>query len=137
MSLFGDVSQADIIKLHKASGRRLSRWDHDFDGKPLPELRQRIKVNRGVVVVFDHSADGQLLYFKERFLSERSRPSGDGGVRECEIAEARIVGCSRAGTDKEGAAELREKAGLNENLNRRKAVIRPQLSGRRLSALMP
>jgi hypothetical protein len=44
-SLFGDVAQADVIKLHKASGKVTFLVYDDFEGKPLPELRQRIKVN--------------------------------------------------------------------------------------------
>jgi hypothetical protein len=70
-ALFGDVSQADVIKLHKASGNATFLVYDDFEGKPLPELRQRIKVNLRTrwVQVFDHSAERQLLYFKERFVS--------------------------------------------------------------------
>ena len=44
-TLFGDVSQADMIKLHKSSGKATFLVYDDFDGKPLPELKQRIKVN--------------------------------------------------------------------------------------------
>jgi hypothetical protein len=66
----GDVTQADIIKVHKDSGKATFLVYDDFEGKPLPELRQRSKVNlrNRWVQVFDHSADGQLLYFKERFV---------------------------------------------------------------------
>ncbi len=69
-TLFGDVSQSDVIKLHKASGKVTFLSYDDFDGKPLPLLRQRIKVNLRTrwVQVFDHSAEGQLLQFKERLV---------------------------------------------------------------------
>jgi DNA phosphorothioation-associated putative methyltransferase len=69
-TLFGDVSQADVVKLHKTSGKVTFLVYDDFEGKPLPELRMRIKVNLRTrwVQVFDHSRDQQLLYFKERFL---------------------------------------------------------------------
>lgn len=62
-ALFGDVSQADVIKLHKTSGKATFLVYDDFEGKPLPELRQRIKVNLRTrwVQVFDHSAERQLL----------------------------------------------------------------------------
>ena len=71
-ALFGDVAQADVIKLHKASGKVTFLLYDDFGGKPLPTLRQRIKVNLRTrwVQVFDHSAEGQLLEGKERFLRE-------------------------------------------------------------------
>jgi hypothetical protein len=78
-TLFGDVAQADVIKLHKASGKVTFLLYDDFEGKPLPQLRQRIKVNLRTrwVQVFDHSAEGQLLYFKERLLSSHlASPSG-------------------------------------------------------------
>jgi DNA phosphorothioation-associated putative methyltransferase len=72
-ALFGDVSQADVIKLHKASGKATFLVYDDFEGKALPELRYRIKVNLRTrwVQVFDHSQDGQLLYFKERFVGAK------------------------------------------------------------------
>lgn len=119
-ALFGDVSQADIIKVHKDSGKATFLVYDDFEGKPLPELRQRIKVNlrNRWVQVFDHSADGQLLYFKERFVGA-SHPRRT--EMEAFSAKLRKLGLSETmvlGPTKKGLAELREKAGLNENLNR-------------------
>ena len=72
-ALFGDVSQTDVVKLHKASGKVTFLGYDDFEGKPLPELRNRIKVNLRTrwVQVFDHSKDGQLLFFKERFVAPK------------------------------------------------------------------
>ena len=119
-ALFGDVSQTDVIKLHKASGKVTFLGYDDFDGKPLPELRNRIKVNLRTrwVQVFDHSADGQLLYFKERFVAP-NHPSRV--LMEAFSVKLRKLGLSdnaMLGPTKKGLAELREKAGLNENLNR-------------------
>ena len=70
-TLFGDVAQADVVKVHKASGKVTFLAYDDFEGKPLPELQRRTKVNLRTrwVETFDHSADGQLLYFKERLLA--------------------------------------------------------------------
>jgi len=69
-ALYGDVRQADLIKLHKASGKVTFLLYDDFENRPLPELRLRIKVNlrNRWVQAFDHASQGQLLYFKERFL---------------------------------------------------------------------
>jgi DNA phosphorothioation-associated putative methyltransferase len=71
---YGDPSQADVIKIRKHSGKITFQHYDDFDGKPLPELRTRIKVNlRNLFVeVFDHSKAPriQLLYFKERFVAQ-------------------------------------------------------------------
>jgi hypothetical protein len=63
--------QACLAAVHKTSGKVTFLTCDDFDGKALPELRTRIKVNlrNRWVQVFDHRADGQLLYFKERFVA--------------------------------------------------------------------
>ncbi len=68
-ALFGDVAQADVVKIHKASGKVTFLAYDDFDGKPLPQLRWRAKVNLRTrwVQVFDHSAEAQALASKERF----------------------------------------------------------------------
>lgn len=119
-ALFGDVSQADVIKLHKASGKATFLVYDDFEGKALPELRYRIKVNLRTrwVQVFDHSADGQLLYFKERFM-----PSSHSRRAEMEAFSAKLrkLGLSDTmlmGPTKKAFAEILARAGLNENLNR-------------------
>jgi DNA phosphorothioation-associated putative methyltransferase len=69
---YGDPEQADLIKIHKRSGKVTFQHYDDFEKNPLPELRTRIKVNlRNLFVeVFDYtkSAKAQLLYFKHRFL---------------------------------------------------------------------
>ena len=68
--LYGDVGEADIIKLHRRSGKITFLTYDDFFGKRLPELKLRIKVDlRNLFVsVFDHSGQGQLLFYKERYL---------------------------------------------------------------------
>lgn len=69
---YGDLEQVEVIKLHKTSGKVTLLSYDDFDGNPLPELRQRIKVNlRSLFVqVFEYPSggDAQLLYFKERYV---------------------------------------------------------------------
>jgi DNA phosphorothioation-associated putative methyltransferase len=72
--LYGDLGDVDIFKIHKRSGKvSLLKYD-DFDGKPLPELQERVKVNlrRQFIEVFDHrSPDRQeILYFKERYVAK-------------------------------------------------------------------
>ncbi len=119
-SLFGDVTQADVIKLHKESGKATFLVYDDFEGKPLPELRQRIKVNLRTrwVQVFDHSADGQLLYFKERFVSASHPGRAEMETFSGKLRKLGVLDTVVFGPTKKGLAELREKAGLNENLNR-------------------
>jgi DNA phosphorothioation-associated putative methyltransferase len=126
-TLFGDVSQADIIKLHKESGKATFLVYDDFDGKPLPELRQRIKVNLRTrwVQVFDHRADRQLLYFKERFISA-NHPTRQ--LMEVFSAKLRKLGFDAA-TIGRGPSHLEldtllSSKGLNENLNPRRPATR-------------
>jgi DNA phosphorothioation-associated putative methyltransferase len=70
VALYGHSDEADVLKLHKASGKVTFLCYDDFAGAPLPILRQRIKVNlrNRWVEVFDHQADGQLLFYKERLV---------------------------------------------------------------------
>jgi DNA phosphorothioation-associated putative methyltransferase len=119
---YGDPSQADLIKIHKHSGKITFQHYDDFDGKPLPELQTRIKVNlRNLFVeVFDHSKGPriQLLYFKERFVGSAhpDRPS-----MEKFSAKLKKLGLNKEtiglGPDRETFHTLLTAAGLNENLN--------------------
>lgn len=119
-ALFGDVSQTDVIKLHKASGKVTFLGYDDFEGKPLPELRNRIKVNLRTrwVQVFDHSAEGQLLYFKERFVGANHprRPE----MEDFSVKLRKLGVSEKVGPTLKGFRELIEHHGLNMNLNRRK-----------------
>jgi len=129
-SLFGDVSQADVIKLHKSSGKATFLVYDDFEGKPLPELRQRIKVNLRTrwVQVFDHSEDGQILYFKERFLGPNHPGRSEMEAFSAKLRKLGLTDTLVIGPTKKGLAELRERAGLNENLNKRKSASRGKLT---------
>ena len=119
---YGDPAQADIIKIHKHSGKITFQHYDDFDGKPLPELQTRIKVNlrNFFVEVFDHSAGPktQLLYFKERFVDE-DHP-GRGRMEQFS-RRLRKLGFDEAtigyGPDEATFLATLRAAGLNENLN--------------------
>lgn len=121
-ALFGDVSQTDVIKLHKASGKVTFLGYDDFENKPLPELRNRIKVNLRTrwVQVFDHSADGQLLYFKERFVAPNHPRRAEMEAFSVKLRKLGLSVTELMGPTKTGFAQMLEKAGLNENLNKRR-----------------
>lgn len=122
-TLFGDVAQADVIKLHKSSAKVTFLVYDDFDGKPLPELKQRIKVSLRTrwVQVFDHSKEGQLLYFKERFVAANYPQRSE---MEKFSAKLRKRGFTDAiierGPLKAELMQLLATKGLNENLNPRR-----------------
>ncbi len=69
-TLFGDAAQADVIKIHKTSGKVTFLAYNDFMVKAEPTLRQRTKVNLRTqwVQVFDHSVECQHLTMKDRYL---------------------------------------------------------------------
>ncbi len=123
-TLFGDVAQADVIKLHKISGKVTFLVYDDFEGNALPELKQRIKVNLRTrwVQVFDHSADGQLLYFKERLVAE-NHPAIDkmrafsGKLRKLGLSDTAMFGLNKAEFQ-----QVCQRAGLNDRLNRLRSV---------------
>lgn len=129
-ALFGDLSQTDVVKIHKASGKVTFLLYDDFDGKALPELRHRVKVNLRTrwVEAFDHSAEGQLLCFKERFVSLEHPGRGE---MDRFGAKLRSLGFAPEsvgiGPRKSEFLALLASKGLNENLNprRRLALKRP------------
>lgn len=72
--LYGDVTSADLIKIHIRSAKlTLTRFD-DFIGKPLPKMTQRVKLNLRVqdMQVFDYVSpyEPPYLYGKSRFINE-------------------------------------------------------------------
>src|SRR4030095_13492224 len=118
---YGNPEEADLIKIHVKS-RKLTFLNYDdFEGKPLPELQQRIKVNlrSRFVEVFDHSSSDQLLYFKERFLPsdhpERARMINfSAKLRRLEIGPG-----TSGGPTKEELLALLSTKGLTLNLRKK------------------
>jgi DNA phosphorothioation-associated putative methyltransferase len=75
--LYGDVEGVDLIKIHMSSGKvSLMKYD-DFEGKPIPEMIQRVKINlrEQEIDVFDYSGPyvPHPLYFKSRFIPKSFR----------------------------------------------------------------
>jgi DNA phosphorothioation-associated putative methyltransferase len=69
--LYGDPQEADVLKLHKRSGKLTLLHYEDFRGARYPRLLTRVKValRNQFVQVFEHSndPDPQLLVCKQRF----------------------------------------------------------------------
>ena len=126
-TLFGDVTQADVIKLHKASGKVTFLLYDDFEDKSLPELRLRIKVNLRTrwVQVFDHSAEGQLLYFKERLVSPGHPKFSELQAFSRKVRKLGISEQALSGPSQPEFQRLLAQHGLNENLNRKRVSRHP------------
>jgi DNA phosphorothioation-associated putative methyltransferase len=121
---YGNPEEADLIKIHVRSGKLTFLHYDDFIGKPLPKLQMRIKINMRTqfVQVFDHSQEGQLLYFKERYLAIED-PRVDG-MRKFS-AKVRKIGVSESmgfGPSKEEFFTLAKSRGLNASLNKTRRV---------------
>ena len=72
--LYGDCRQADLVKIHIASGKvSLLRYD-DFTGQPLPRMVERVKIKLREQHI-DYFAYGDryeppFLYRKSRYINE-------------------------------------------------------------------
>ena len=97
--LFGDATQADVLKVHKMTGKITFLGHAYFQQALLPRLLTRTKVNLRTsrLDVFDHSSANQFLYFKERYLPPQ-HPQRDvleglsSTLRECGVPESGLMG---------------------------------------------
>ena len=94
----------------------------DFFGKRLPELKLRIKVDlRNLFVsVFDHSDQGQLLFYKERYLPLEHEEQEDLSSYAKKLEKIGIDGRFGLGPNRQQFLELLDDRGLTENLNKRR-----------------
>jgi DNA phosphorothioation-associated putative methyltransferase len=74
--LYGDVTNADLLKIHVRSGKLTLMKLDDFYGSPLPRMTQRVKINlrKQELTIFDYGEPHAppYLYRKSRFLNEES-----------------------------------------------------------------
>ncbi|MFX1695905.1 DNA phosphorothioation-associated putative methyltransferase [Paraburkholderia sp. A1RO-1] len=74
--LYGDVTSADLLKIHIRSGKLTMLKFDDFIGSPLPRMTQRVKINlrKQELTIFDYGEayPPPYLYRKSRFLNEES-----------------------------------------------------------------
>ena len=122
--LYGDLQNADIIKLHKKSGKvTLLKYD-DFENQPLPELQERVKVNlrKQHVDIFDHQSPTyqQLLYFKENYVSKDYPLRPKWEKYSYKLRKLGFNDNILLGPTKQEFYELIEKKGLTINLNKKK-----------------
>ena len=87
-SLYGDVTSADLLKIHiRSSKLTLIKFD-DFDGKSLPRMIGRVKINMASQCMdfFDYSEPyiPPFLYLKSRYINENYPNYG----RQLEFDEA-------------------------------------------------
>jgi DNA phosphorothioation-associated putative methyltransferase len=73
-SLYGDPSSADLVKIHIRSGKLTLMNFDDFNGKAVPRMLERTKINlmnqRIDVYQYGEEFEPPNLYFKSRYLHE-------------------------------------------------------------------
>ena len=74
--LYGDLAQADLIKIHISSGKvSLMNFDN-FLGSPLPRMLKRVKVNlrsqEMQLFLYGDEFPAPLLYLKSRLMNEET-----------------------------------------------------------------
>lgn len=124
---YGDMAEADVIKIHKASGKVTFLLYDDFDRKPLPELRQRTKVNLRTLFVqvfeYPEGPQSQLLYFKERYFGADD-PHADQMRKFSRKVQKLGIDANDFGPTKEEFLALARCSGLNSSLNRAPTIQR-------------
>jgi DNA phosphorothioation-associated putative methyltransferase len=121
---YGDPEEADLIKIHVRSRKLTFLKYDDFERKPLPELQQRIKVNLRTrfVQVFDHSNEGQLLYFKERYLPS-DHPGRSSMINfSAKLRRLDLGVATGGGPSKAELLGLLASKGLNQSLTKKRSV---------------
>lgn len=72
--LYGDVTSADLVKIHIDSAKLTLLSFDDFVGKPLPRLLERIKIRfrdqESERFAYDEAHPPPYLYQKSRFITE-------------------------------------------------------------------
>jgi len=126
--LYGDPRQADLIKLHVYTGKLTFLHFDDFDGKALPELVTRVKIDlrRLFVLVVDHSEGEthQILFFKERFLpadypGRESIEQYSKRLRKLGINESMLGPNDQGAPSREEFESALEQVGLTRGLARK------------------
>ncbi|KUY48845.1 DNA phosphorothioation-associated putative methyltransferase [Burkholderia sp. RF2-non_BP3] len=101
--LYGDVTSADLLKIHVRSGKLTMMKFDDFSGSPLPRMTQRVKINlrKQGLVIFDYGEayPPPYLYKKSRFLNEESPSYSEQVLFEEALEELGVFDLNGYGPD--------------------------------------
>lgn len=132
--LYGDPHEADLIKIHLRSGKLTLLHYDDFEGKNLPELQVRMKIDmrRLFVNVFDYrdEPETQILFFRERFVG-KNHPQREqmerfsGRLRKHGFSEEKLGSNDRRVPTKEQLGQALKQLGLTWGLTRKPVVPPP------------
>ena len=111
--LYGDVSSADLIKIHIRSGKlTLMKFDR-FDESPLPRLIERVKINLRSqrLDFFDYGEiyTPPYLFMKSRFINEEHPFYAEQAVFDEQLEQLNLTDLSGFGPNSEEFEQLLEK----------------------------
>ncbi len=114
--LAGDLSEADLLRIHIRS-RKLTALNYaNFETSFLPRLMTRVKVEFDTfdVSIVDHSSDNdvRLLYLKSRFMSESDPKRNAQRVFDQEVLDLNALDFSKEGPRFREYAQALLKAGI-------------------------
>ncbi len=80
-ALYGDITSADLVKIHIRSGKLTLLQFDDFSNKPIPKLIQRVKIlfRQQDFELFEYGPEFEPtnLYLKSRYMNEESEGYAD------------------------------------------------------------
>ena len=92
---YGDLTSADLLKLHVESGKVTLMSFEDFATSPLPRMVQRVKVDLRdqEVHVFDYGNEFEppYLYWKSRYINEETEGYADQLSFDEQLASLGVV----------------------------------------------
>ncbi|MCW3610744.1 DNA phosphorothioation-associated putative methyltransferase [Burkholderia cenocepacia] len=110
--VYGEASEAQLIKIHSLSGK-LSLFEYeDFDASPLPLMVRRIKVNirRQDYEIFEYGGryEKPYLYFKSRYLNEEYPRYAEQSAFDMELEQLELFDSDGHGVSAYELADLLE-----------------------------
>jgi DNA phosphorothioation-associated putative methyltransferase len=114
--LYGDIEAVDLIKIHMTSGKVSLMKYNDFEGKPIPEMIQRVKINlrEQEIDLFNYSGPytPHPLYFKSRFIPKIFENYDAQLAFDRKLAELRCIDFSGFGPPCEELYAMLSRLGL-------------------------
>lgn len=109
--LYGDVEEADLVKLHIRSGKVSLMKYLDFETSPLPILQERIKIKLRdqEIDFFDYRSHSQLLYWKSRYISTDFLHYEEQQVFDETLEKSGLFDLSGYGMEKEELEQILQK----------------------------
>ena len=99
--LYGDVTSADLVKIHINSGKfSLMRYD-DFTGRAIPKLLERVKIDfrrqKFDLFEYDDEFEPQNLYHKSKYMNEEMEGFGVQNTFDEKLDEIQLFNFSGYG----------------------------------------